>query len=37
VRDLTGAETLVRRFVFAQPYALDADELELFEGGNGHA
>lgn len=37
VRDLPGAEALVRLFVLAQPHASDADELAPYEGGNGHA
>jgi hypothetical protein len=37
VRDLPGAEAMVRLFVFAHPHARDADELAQREGGNGHA
>lgn len=37
VRDLPGAEAMVRLFVLARPHAHDADELARRERGNGHA
>jgi hypothetical protein len=37
VRDLPGAEALVRLFVLAHPHARDTDELAQPKGGNGHA
>jgi hypothetical protein len=37
LRDLPGAEALVRLFVLAHPHARDADDLEQPKRGGGHA